>query len=170
MDEIKSGYYVSRKCAACIAVDKAGNPLRDWLDHEKDKGATTNEVIKKVFKQGVILHQPNLDTHFRVHSPWIRTKKRNLATAKINNAISRETLKHREAEEEIQKLVNVGGDRVDKGEIPVDKELYMFALDRKTRNPTPVSIQNLVMNFGDALVESHKKKKVIEGETVGTTK
>jgi hypothetical protein len=59
--------------------------------------------------------------------------------------------------------VDIGAERIDNGEMIVSEDLYKFALDKKTRDPSPVSIQNLVMNFGEALVESHKKNRIIEG-------
>ena len=167
MEEAKTGYFISTGCKACNAKDRAGNPLRDWMDNKKDEGVSTRQILEHVKKEGVSLTQPNLDRHFKLHSPWIHIKKREIERARASNIISRASLEHRMAEEEIQRLVDIGGDRVDSGEMKVDKDLYMFALDRKTKHAEPISIHNLVMNFGDALIESHKKdRKIFKGEIV----
>jgi hypothetical protein len=161
--ELKPRYFASAICKVCKATDKAGEGLRDLLDFKKEQGTATRSIVDFVKdKYGLDMTQQNMDRHFRLHSPWIAEKTRDLRMAKMTNYLSRETVAHREAEEEIQKLVDIGGERVDKGDMPVDKDLYMFALDRQTRDRSPVSIQNLVMNFGEALINS--KRRVIDGE------
>ena len=172
MDQPKPRYFVSHKCTGCNALDKGGNPLRDFFDLRKDQDVPTKDIVAEgAEKFGFVISQQNLDRHFRLHSPWLKEKKSLMRTAKYTNAIQRGVVEHRAAEEEVQKLIDVGGDRIDKGEIPVDKDLYMFAIDRRIKNVTPISIDNLVMNFGTVLAEQHKKERYkYEGEVLnGTT-
>jgi len=166
MEERKVGYFVNTKCKVCTAVDRGGNTLRDLIDLRRDQGKGQYEIIKEMAKESFLVSQTTLSKHYREHSPWIEGKKREIISAKINNQLTRTKIEHREAEEEIQRLIDLGAYRIDHGEILVDKDLYMFALDRKTRRDTPISIDNLVMNLGQALVDSHKTKKVLEGKEV----
>lgn len=166
MDD-KLGIVVSTKCSTCTAKDRDGNPLRDLIDHKKSTGVATTKIAEALKSDGVFITQPRIDRHFKLHSPWIFTKKKLAKEAKVSNMVEASKAMNRDAEEEIQKLINLGGDRIDAGEITVDKELYMFALNKKTNNDTPVSIQNLVMNFGDALQDKYKNpSQIIEGETL----
>ena len=166
MEEIKAGLFISPKCKLCNSVDRVGNPLRDIMDQMKSQGKATRAIVTFLRKEGVFANQSLIDRHFRLHSPWIEDRKRDVQIAKVNNALSRDAVEHRNADEELQKLVDMGAARIDNGEILVDKELYMFALDRKKSDTGPISIQNLWMNFGDALIESHKKNRVIEGVAI----
>ncbi len=164
MDD-KLGMVVSTKCSTCTAKDRDGNPLRDLIDHKKSLGAPTTRIEQDLKADGVYITQPRIDRHFKLHSPWIFTKKKLAREARIQNLVEANKVMHRDAEEEIQKLVDIGGQRVDEGAITVDKDLYMFALNKKTSNDTPVSIQNLVMNFGDALMDKYKdSRQIVEGE------
>lgn len=148
-----------------MAKDRAGNPLRDWMDNEKDSGASTISIQKYLAKEGYLVGQPNLDRHFRDHSPWLNEKKKELNLAKVKSVLARKELLHRNADEELQKLIDLGAERIDSGDMPVDKELFMFALGQKVKNPT-VSVQSLVMNFGDALVEGQRERKLAELEVL----
>ena len=164
MEELKTGFYVSTNCKGCISKDVNGTKLRDWIDEQKVNGLPTPKIVEGLRKKGVHVTQPNLDRHFRNHSVWIK-KEREIVSDKSRLIIARQQGENREAQEEIQKLINVGGDRIDAGEIMVDKELYMFALNKQTMTPENVSIENLVMNFGDALIESHKSnRQIFKGE------
>ena len=163
MEELKNGYFVSKACKICTSKDKAGNPLRDLIDHTKDEGTSTRIIRNQFNKDSIDASHSTYDFHFRRHSPWLIRKERAFRDAKINNALSRAVVEHRNAEDELQKLVDVGGERIDNGEIKVDKDLYMFGLDRMTKFSSPVSIENLIMNFGNALAAS-KRPKIIDGE------
>lgn len=165
--EVRPGYVVGSQCATCNAKDRNGQPLRDWIDTKKDSGMSTTKIVLLAREEGVYVSQPNMDKHFNKHSPWLKDKKHELAKAKLAAIQRVDEMINRNAEEELQKLVNIGGQRVDDGEIIVDKDLYMFALDRQTRSKQPFSIQNLVMNFGQALTEKKplEEVSVIDGSS-----
>ena len=165
MERVLKGFVHSETCKACNAVDPTGTPMREFIDKKKEEGTSTPKLINTLAMMGVRLRQPALDRHFRNHSPFTRDNRlQSMESTKKQLDIQREN--HRSVEEELQKLVDIGGDKIDDGSIIVDKDLYMFAIDRKLKDGTPVSIQNLVMNFGDALAESHGKGRVLEGEEV----
>ena len=166
MDSLsRLGYITSRNCGICTATDQQGNNLRDLIDHKRSQGATQQLIINDLKEDGVETTQTVLSHHFRKHSPWISEKERLLRESNTYNELESMRVMHRNAEDEIQKLVDIGGKKVDAGDIPVDKELYMFALNKKTQNNVPLSIENLIMNFGDALVEKGTKvRQIIEGE------
>src|SRR3990167_5769464 len=167
MEQIRADYFVEMKCKACTASTKDGDSLRDLIDNKKAEGVSTPALIKEMQETyGLTFNQSNLDGHFKRHSRWILGQKKEIQEARAKNFLDRRKLRHRTAEEEIQKLIDVGGERIDAGEITVDKDLYMFALDRKMRKEEPISIQNLVMNFGDALEEAHQKRSKIPREQI----
>jgi len=159
------GFVYEPLCKACTAKEPDGTSLRDWLDFRKNHGAATTTIVGEASLRGVELTQPNLDRHFRNHSPWILQKKMEIIAAKTQNSLERSRQENREVDTELQNLVNIGGDRVDTGDIIVDKDLYMFAIDRKLKSTEPVSIKNLVMNFGEALTR-RKKKRILDGEVL----
>lgn len=161
-EEKRLGYLTSERCTTCMARDRSGNPLRDLIDSKKDQGWTDVKIVTELLDDGFKVSAKNLYMHFKKHSPWLLEKKRQLRRAKAMNMTAALETMHRNAEEEIQRLIDVGGQRIDDGELLVDKELYMFALNKKTQSQTPMSIQNLVMNFGDALIDSYMKPKKLE--------
>lgn len=165
MQELRAGYFVSNACKICQAKDREGNPLRDLIDHRRSQGVSQTQLVKELAAEGVLTGQPNIAQHFKKHSPWLLEKQRQLQMAKTQNEIESQRVMHRSAEDELQKLVDLGGDRIDAGEMVVDKEMYLFALNKKTTNNTPISIQNLVMQFGDSLIEKYQKpSQIIEGQ------
>lgn len=165
VEEKRLGYFHSSDCSLCNAQDKAGNNLRDLIDLRKDEGLSTARICEELKDDGLFFKVGTVDKHFRLHSPFLKAKKDQLKLARHTNKMSISQVVHRNAEEEIQKIVDLGAERIDSGELLVDKEMYMFALDRKSRNNAPLSIQNLVMNFGDALAEKlyEDRQPVMEG-------
>ena len=164
MEEISNGHFVSKICKVCTARDRHGNPLRDLIDKMSADGKSVRLIMVDLAKENLNISLPTYHRHLKLHSPWIRRRETAISSAKLNNALAMSQLEHRDAEAELQKLVDLGGNRVDKGEIQVDKDLYMFGLDRLTKHTTPVSIENLIMNFGQALAES--KREVMDGEVL----
>ena len=154
MERVLKGFVHSETCKGCNAVDPTGTLMREFIDKKKEEGTSTPKLINTLAMMGVRLQQPALDRHFRNHSPFTRDNRlRALETTKKGLDIQREN--HRNVEEELQKLVDIGGDRVDEGSIIVDKDLYMFAIDRKLKDGTPVSIQNLLINFTNTFSPTH---------------
>lgn len=161
-EEKRLGYITSDRCTLCNAHDRNGNPLRDLIDSKKDQGWTDVKIAMELLDDGIKIAPKNVFMHFKKHSPWLLEKKRQLRRAKAMNLTNAAETMHRNAEEEIQRLIDMGGQRIDDGELLVDKELFMFALRSKTENKTPMSIQNLVMNFGDALIDAYMKPTKVE--------
>lgn len=162
VQEVKPGFFVSDICKGCTARDRAGNNLREITDMKRDSGESIDTIRLWLEEQGWLVSQQNLNKHFNSHSPYINKKHGRIISARKESQIKAQIYKQRNAEEELQKLVNIGADRVDKGEILVDKELYMFALDRKTKTAQPMTIQNLIMNFGESLVESKRELEEVK--------
>ena len=165
---------VARQCVSCNAKDVNGEVLRDKIDSLKATGEPTRKIVDFLRGNGVKISQPNLDRHLRLHSPWVVVGKEVKARETALTEIKKLEVRGAYAEEAIQKIVDAGTSMVDNWiegkdsiKMPVSENMYLKALDLQTKTADRAPIRDLVMVFGEALVEGHKKdRKIEDGEVV----
>jgi len=165
---------VSKQCTSCTAKDINGELLRDKIDSLKATGEPTRKVVDFLLSNGTKISQPNLDRHFRLHSPWVIVGKEVRSREKALVEVKKLELKKAYADEAIQKIIDAGSTMLenwiegkDGVKMPVSENMYLKALDAQLRSNSRIAAVDLVQAFGEALSESHKKDRDIkDGEVI----
>ena len=160
------------RCKTCNATDSQGRPLRGEIDALKAASGSTDEVMDYLATREIKVTRRNVERHFALHSPWARNATLVRAQAKVLEARKHLELKRRDAMEEIQKLIAIGGEMVDNfaegkdgPQLPVDRTMYLKALELALQNHSIGNVDQMLINVDKAIfIQGLPEKKAVEGD------
>lgn len=147
------------RCKTCNAVDAQGRPLRGEIDALKAASGSSMEVMRLLSAYGIKVALRNVERHFQLHSPWARNATLLKAQTRVLEERKKLEIKRRDAMAEIQKIIDIGGAMVENWVegtegvpvMPIDRELYKFALESAIRSSAMGNVDLLQINVDKAI-------------------
>lgn len=153
-------YWDSRECAICQAVDENGKSAR--LKVDKYSITHTEDETKQYLKGlGVELRPGVYKKHFRSHSHYLEDAKNMVFEAVNKFALSRVDKLAQEfidADEVIQDIITEGGNKIKRGDMPVNDRLLIAALKEQGARRKVGTLQQMFSEID--------KQRFIVGEIV----
>ena len=154
---------VHPECLVCGARDTNGTPLRRQIDkHMIDH--SLSETYKMVKDLGLEISQALLKKHAEIHSPYIqdfRDKLKEATERAIAKGVDDIGEISWDPEEVLQTVINIGGQKLVRGEINVDGKLLLGALAEQGRRKQIGSMGELLKNLDSKMFEK-KEGELIE--------
>ena len=154
---IKLNVFHSIECPVCTAIDpKTGKEIRAEIE-EAAIGGSTRMAKRLTDKYGLHMARETIARHLKTHAPYIQEARTN-ALEMVGKSRGLINAAHHEAEDVLQDIINIGGDMLNTGEMPVTERLLMGAIKEQGERKKTGSIKDLLSSLS--------KSRFIDGEIV----
>lgn len=172
-------FVVAKACKTCMAKDEKNKVyLRETVDMMIASGVPFSETAKWLGTRfGITILPDALSRHIRDHSPYVKR-----VDSKALNSMQRETktlpAAVRQADiavfrdvptdtyQALQDVVNIGAEKVRSGEIVVDDNLYIKALQTQSKMKQGIGYEKVIKAMQKARFESTVDKgEVLQGDS-----
>ncbi len=153
-----AGYKSSSRCSICNAKHPiSGVPVRGDIEDVFRRMGLKN-CVAFARTMNVTVTERQFQRHFAEHAPYVRGEAWIARTRKfIKDAIE----EHKEADDAIQTIINVGTKMVEGGEMPVTEKLYIEALKMQNRGKKALPLEGFIKEV---------EATVFDGEIIETPK
>lgn len=134
----KPGYKTSPTCKVCNAKGWTKEPLRDMID-EFGITNTGTSVVAKLKENGVLVTEQAVMRHFHKHAPYVIQAKAD-GSKKIQKMVVKISQTKVEVGEALQRILDIGDQRVKDGDLPVTERLYIEAIKEQGRRGTRTTL------------------------------
>jgi len=131
----KVGYKSSPQCKVCTGKDEDGVPIREEVELMFLRGEQNVKILEWMKRRGLPYHPKNLRSHFKKHAPYALVQKGGLGLQgqQARELMTRVEAEFADANDALQRIINIGDRYVKEGKIPVTERIYMEALKEQGR-------------------------------------
>lgn len=148
------GYKSSSRCSICNAKHPiTGVPVRADIEDVFSRMGSTN-ALAFAKTMGVTVGLRQLQRHVESHAPYVRA---GAWVAKTKKFIADAIVEHKEADDAVQSIINIGTKMIEGGEMPVSEKIYLEALKLKNREKKVIPLDGFIKNV---------EAQVFDGEVV----
>lgn len=151
------GYKHSDRCVVCTAKDEHGFPIRESFDYFAKKSGYKECLIWLQDKGVKVISTKPVISHLTKHAPYIIDAKR-LASQSMQKMIVTIHQEKTAASEVVQKIINIGDEKISSGEMPVTERLLIEAIKEEGRRGTKTTMDTEIETMDADFINKVKEK------------
>ena len=156
---LRIGHKTNSRCIICTAKAKNGQLIRYEIERLVSMGLPQREVVEQVnAKWDLTLTQGSLSRHIRNHAPYLKLESVDIRQLKKQRELLLKVQdEFADANEALQRIINIGDHKIKTGQMPVSETLFIKALQEQGKRRQASRIDIVLVDM-----EKHWLKKGVK--------